>query len=355
MKILRIAKNILIATSITIFLIVMLDIAVRVYLCVKNKDTRFLKFNPTIAQRIEFPLPEKENFGAYYKFKPGIYKCPVGKEIVEYRINSKGFRNREFENRKAKHATRIFCLGASSTMGQNSAYEETYPYILEEILRKKKPSKNIEVINAGLSGYSMEKIYNLFRNELVQYEPDIVTVYSAFNDASFTRNLTSKRNSAPLVLHKLLYYRWMLYTVLVEKYSVIRHKNPVPVFARGRWRPIDSYRKNLQNLITLAKENGIDVVLIKQPISVDIAIDYSKETKETLNKRIKRSVSMKEIRALTQAMLVKETEHIGRLNELKVVDPISEFKKKKVYFIDEVHLTGKGNLKLADIIAREVR
>ena len=73
MKVLRIAKSILILTFVTIFLVVSMDIAVRVYLSVKNKDIRFLKFNPTITQRVEFPLPEKEDFGAYYKFKSGIY------------------------------------------------------------------------------------------------------------------------------------------------------------------------------------------------------------------------------------------------------------------------------------------
>ena len=53
--------------------------------------------------------------------------------IVKYTINSKGFRNKEF-NTKKNTEHRIISFGGSTTMGIESPDDLTYPAILEQIL-----------------------------------------------------------------------------------------------------------------------------------------------------------------------------------------------------------------------------
>ena len=60
------------------------------------------------------------------KMIPGIYE----NEEIQYTINSKGFRGKEFKTFKEKY--RIICFGGSSTIGLKSPDDQTYPAILEK-------------------------------------------------------------------------------------------------------------------------------------------------------------------------------------------------------------------------------
>lgn len=354
----KLIKDIIIILFVTFFILFVLDIGVRVYLYIKTGDIRFLKFQSKMLAEREFPAPDMKKYGGYFKYVPGTYKARATlesqSEIVEYEINSKGFRNKEFEEKKSPAIKRVFCLGGSSTMGPNSPYEETYPYYLEEILNEKYGGK-CEVINAGFMGYTTSDIYNLFKDELVNYEPDVITVYSAFNDSCFNANLIFKKTNLALRLHEFLYYRWMLYTVLLEKYSLIKHKNPIPFFIYESHSPIKNYIRNLENIIELARKNGIEVILVAQPSNVDVVVDFENESVADLKARIKASADITEIRAYLQYIMVKEMMRVAKKYNLKLVNPLNEFEADtKKYFIDAIHLTARGNRRLAEEIANDI-
>ena len=79
---------------------------------------------------------KKQDCGSYYKFQPGKYV--LGK--VEYSINSDGFRDKEFGEKKGM---RIITLGGSSVQALEA--ENSWSDILEKKL-------GVEVLNCGIGG-----------------------------------------------------------------------------------------------------------------------------------------------------------------------------------------------------------
>ena len=98
------------------------------------------------------------------------------------RHNALGFRGAEVAVPKPPTAYRIVCLGGSTTYGDGiEDWRFTYPALLQDSLRARGMSE-IEVVNAGVSGYSSyESVLNLeFR--VLDLHPDLVFFYEAIND-----------------------------------------------------------------------------------------------------------------------------------------------------------------------------
>ena len=72
------------------------------------------------------------------KMTPGKFKH----NNINYVINSKGFRGKEFNKKKDK--IRILSFGGSTTIGLESPDDKTYPYLLENLLNKNEKKYEIE-------------------------------------------------------------------------------------------------------------------------------------------------------------------------------------------------------------------
>ena len=73
-------------------------------------------------------------------------------------VNSLGFRGEEFEPKKPPGVYRIFVLGGSTTFGYPESIpsnQETYPYKLQVDLREQLHDPKLEVVNAGVTGYTL--------------------------------------------------------------------------------------------------------------------------------------------------------------------------------------------------------
>ncbi len=125
------------------------------------------------------PLPYvnfglKENWERKEQFRDGV---PLKKTT-----NNLGFRGRDIVIPKPAGCTRIVCLGGSTTYGDGTDDDHTYPVLLEKALRAARPGKDIEVINAGVLSYTTaESLPNLaFR--CLDFQPDIIVLYEGIND-----------------------------------------------------------------------------------------------------------------------------------------------------------------------------
>lgn len=89
-------------------------------------------------------------------------------------LNSVGYRDREFSKDKPKNTFRIYAVGDSYTFGWliNNP-QESYPKLLEKALAGK-TDKKVEVINAGVPGFSISEDLQRFILEGQRYHPDIV-------------------------------------------------------------------------------------------------------------------------------------------------------------------------------------
>lgn len=105
---------------------------------------------------------------------------------------------------------RIVCIGDSNTEGYRTlGKEETYPYILEKIFKKKFSNKKIEVINAGRSGYSSYQGLAYLKKDLSKYNPDLVISWFGIQDsmnAWFFEDKEQKIPSAAVSKKNILEY-----------------------------------------------------------------------------------------------------------------------------------------------------
>lgn len=121
-------------------------------------------------------LWEKE----WEKYKPhASLVTPNGTEV---KINSHGFRTKEFDAVKPDGVYRIICIGASTTF-QGETNDITYPAILERKLKQTYPHLSFEVLNFGISG-TISDFWINHVDDLFKFQPDMIIQYNAVNDIS---------------------------------------------------------------------------------------------------------------------------------------------------------------------------
>ncbi|MEN6420394.1 MAG: GDSL-type esterase/lipase family protein [Smithella sp.] len=189
------------------------------------------------------------------------------------KINSHGFRDREYEIKKNKKVFRILCLGDSSTFGWDVRLQDTYHDLLENRLNKESGSngKKFEVINAGVPGYTSCQGLGLYKNKGIKYSPDIVTFYFGVNDPIKRFYLSDKQimqNDIPVAV-KLITNNFLL---KLHSYRLLR-KFIVTITATGKSNggenvprvSMEDFKENILELNKLCKENGALLLLISPP------------------------------------------------------------------------------------------
>lgn len=82
---------------------------------------------------------------------------------------------------KKGDATRIFCVGGSTTAGRPYDDATSFCGWLRELLPIADPDRNWDVINAGGVSYASYRVA-LLMEELIEYEPDLFVVYTGHNE-----------------------------------------------------------------------------------------------------------------------------------------------------------------------------
>jgi lysophospholipase L1-like esterase len=136
---------------------------------------RIMGFHPMYVS------PERDRFWKYdsllgWAHEPGqegIFETPQFRTSVS--INDKGLRDRPHSYARQKDAQRILVLGDSFAWGYGVEESERFSQFLEK-------SMDVEVINAGVSGYSTDQELLWYRNEGIKYETDLVILVLTGND-----------------------------------------------------------------------------------------------------------------------------------------------------------------------------
>lgn len=105
--------------------------------------------------------------------------------------NNLGYRGAEIAIPKPPEVFRIVSMGGSTTYSTGTTAAESYPTFLESILRDEYGYKNIEVINAGVSGYTSWEVLSSFAFRVLELEPDMLIYYGALNDLTVREWLSS--------------------------------------------------------------------------------------------------------------------------------------------------------------------
>ena len=138
---------------------------------------------------------------------------------VRLHINSAGLRSPEIAVPKPPGFKRVLVLGDSVAFGWGVPEEKIFSRRLESMLRKQLACP-VEVVNAGVTGYSTVDEADYFTHEGLAVEPDVVLVYYIENDnvtnphtqgavASFVKDwLVFRSNLAGTVLYAWRVSRW---------------------------------------------------------------------------------------------------------------------------------------------------
>ena len=180
-------KLLLAGVSLLVILPLFAEIGCRIHRFTRDQvGAKYLTAHPTLYEEtrdVTEAYRESLWLEMYARYLPGAsLTLDVGGVPYVVNINSLGYRDREFTVKKPPGVVRIACLGGSTTV-QGVRNEETYPALLEQLL-KARFGESVQVLNLGISGicsdFWLKHPGKL--TELLQLEPDIVVQYEGFND-----------------------------------------------------------------------------------------------------------------------------------------------------------------------------
>jgi len=164
---------------------------------------------------------------------------------VPVRINNLGFRDdRDYSLAKNENTFRILVLGDSVTFGHGAIFENTYPRLLERLLREWRPDIDWQVWNGAVPGYNTSQELAHLLEVGPSFEPDLVVVGFYENDLTDNRPIAPPRRSA-------VWYSRVLSFVQRHIYSFELYKKGI-LTAAWKWSGSDQYRLRLEHLGTEA-------------------------------------------------------------------------------------------------------
>lgn len=302
------------------------------------------------------------------KMKPGKYSTKNG---ITYNINSKGFRGKEFKEKKEKK--RIIAFGGSTTIGIESADNMTYPAQLEKFLNKK--NLEYEVINMGFGSKSLNYIKGLFFNEAYKYEPDIIIIYSNRNSILYDGSFIDpqKFDNKLIKTNYYLQENIMTYRLMFKAYKRVLNLSlksdylKSPFGKRGVREEYlkTGYTNSLIEIIEFAEQKKIGVILVKQAYFFENSIieklsQFSVDELINLYKQdyFLKKFDLEEAKNFWSVMgtiLNKNLDELKVYNNVLIVDPVKVLTSSKKNFVDYLHLTPEGNSILAYEISKRIR
>jgi lysophospholipase L1-like esterase len=102
-----------------------------------------------------------------------VLKPNHGTEYDPIRINSHGFRDREYPVEKPAGVYRIACIGDSFTFGA-TLVEDTYVKKLEKLFAAAPAPQAVEVMNLGVNGYNTRQSLAHLKKFGMRFDPDLV-------------------------------------------------------------------------------------------------------------------------------------------------------------------------------------
>ena len=204
--------------------------------------------------------------------------------------NSLGYRNDEFLLKKPAGVYRIVSLGGSSTYDVRiEDNDKTFTAQLEKLLEGEYGYQNVEVINGGVPGYNSWEILINLEFRALDLDPDLVIIYEGTNDVharlvepSAYRGDNSGRRQAWQVPPVPVWEHIAFLRILSRSMNFTRQVSvddfvssptylswpydyrlgedgidPAEILSEN---PPVYFRRNLENMIAIASEHGVDIL-----------------------------------------------------------------------------------------------
>jgi lysophospholipase L1-like esterase len=192
------------------------------------------------------------------------------------KTNSLGLRGEEPSPQK--NGLRVAMLGDSITDGFFVNNEDTYPWLLQQILRKRRPG--VEVINGAHGAGSVDKEYAIVREVIAPLNPDIVVLTFVTNDireiCGKTRDQMLSLEIKPTLSEKLMgffYTRTAIGEVtldvyLRDRFEMYRAQERHGEISKINYGQIEGGNNYAENAKLFEKRWGNwDGIILKEPFS----------------------------------------------------------------------------------------
>jgi lysophospholipase L1-like esterase len=278
-------------------------------------------------------------------------------------VNSSGYRGPEFEIPKPAGVFRIVAMGGSSTFSYLTDDAETWTRQLEGKLRGRF-GDSIEVVNAGVPGYSAftSKVNYIYRIRAIG--PDVVLLYHTWNDMKFFRRIEEGEeflapSFRPRPLRDFLrrfQIAWRLRSLFdsseeglparEQGWLELDPADAVEISEGGRAHRWE--RANYEDLALLASSDGVLPVFVSQ---AGLLADGNLDDPE-----VRRRVYT-EYQGLDYPEILRQWKAIGAIQRAAAehhgglfIDAYAAVPHRLEYFRDHVHLTPAGNQAVAAAI-----
>lgn len=290
---------------------------------------------------------------------------------VYYHINSLGFRSQELIEPKPPEVFRVFILGGSTVEGGLNDQWTLDNYLSQEL---QKSYQGVEVINAGIVGYSSQEELALLQTRILALQPDLVVIFDGRNDLYYSMLDTgSPYNSCKNVLDRLINYPTFyslstnLARFLTKKSAAITRafrfcfrQKPQAVYphkVRFKDPAIATYLDNLRLMKAALEINGIKGIIAFQPTlgyGKDNATAYEKSVARYLREE-ERSDWLSQI-PLVWPQVARQVAAIAEAGPVRSYDLTRVFENtRETAYIDSVHYTPLGYQIIASRLAEIIR
>lgn len=337
-----------------VIVMVIVEIGARLYIMQTWSDEKVYAYTHHSAEKGRY---------SSHPYLPFVLRDSHATPNGRYSNNSYGFRGKEFDIVKPAGVFRIVAVGASTTYGVVNSDQNTYPAQLERIIRES-GYKNVEVLNAGVTGYTTTETFINFYLRVLNLSPDMIIFYQARNDVfpqafnGYVPDFAHYRRSdysfgSTNYVHKYLFRFSHLFMWLSTRRGGLfgwstRDENPHYGTVKFENRPTNSeilinlsndrvwatYRNNIESIISLSKQNGdIKVVLstyafLKEKFNSGI-IERDEAILPALEKQIDKANDI--VRQLAVDY------------QLTLVDTAKELEEKlDDYLVDDCHFNDRG-------------
>lgn len=268
--------------------------------------------------------------------------------------NSFGFYDRAWTRARTPGVPRILCLGGSTTQGGNALGRKgAYPHQLE-VLLEARLARDVEVLNAGIAGWSTAEMLVSWFLTLQDFRPDVLVLHEAVNDlparflADFEPDYSHWRT--PVRIQPVAGpERWLvrasdLYVGLrlrrtgpPELTDVCTRAGPrEPLLAEDRLPPETAlpFRRNLLSIARAARADGALVVLMTLPCAAERQAPIWATGIAENNRQLRQL-------AASEGLLLADAERL-----------FDERPELAAHFLDGVHLDPAGDRAKAELLER---
>lgn len=305
-------------------------------------------------------------------------------EKPKFQINKQGFRGPEVQVPKPAGVTRIAILGGSGAFDIYAQPGKDWPRLVETKLRAQGFS-NVEVMNTATPGDASWEMLNRLYAEVWLYRPDVVLLYSTWNDVKYFGWLSPERSllrsykaregfaaselSGNPFLHytsgldrvlcksqfyvklRTQYWRWRLgIDPMKDVEGALEDKrNSEPKDSYGPWGP-EQYELDMRLLVEGVRQIKATPVLLTQAMLV-----RESNTPEQKAKIFYKYAGLQHsalVRALseTNAILAK----VASATKSPFIDVDGELGGRGEYFTDHAHTTAQGSEAVAETVATQL-